>query len=120
MTERRLHHVSVRVRDVARAREFYEDCLGVPAAPRPDLGIPGLWYSAGASQIHLIGGDKMAPDGIDPTDPHFALEVDDLAGIRGTLDARGISYLALGDALLWVRDPDGNTVELRGPDAPIR
>ncbi len=51
-------------------------------------------------------------DGIDPTDPHFALEVDNLADVRRALDELGVPYLALGDAQLWIHDPDGNVVEL--------
>jgi hypothetical protein len=51
-------------------------------------------------------------DGIDPTDPHFAIEVASLAEVKRQLDARQIPYLAFGDAQLWIRDPDGNVVEL--------
>jgi catechol 2,3-dioxygenase-like lactoylglutathione lyase family enzyme len=115
MRRRALHHVSVRVSDVEQSRAFYEQVLGVPLEPRPDLGFPGTWYRAGESAIHLIGGGKLFPEGIDPTDPHFAIEVDDLPALRQTLDAREIPYLALGDGMLWVRDPDGNIIELRAP-----
>lgn len=117
MARRVLHHVSVRVRDVERSRAFYEDLLGVGAKERPDLGFPGRWYQAGDGEIHLIQNEKMVEHGIDPTDPHFALEVDDLPALRRTLDAASVTYLALGDDVLWVCDPDGNTVELRSPAA---
>ncbi len=112
----KLHHVSVRVRDVDRSRQFYERVLGVAPAARPDLGFPGEWYRAGSSEIHLIGQERLAESGIDPSDPHFALEVNDLPALRHTLDAAGIPYLALGDGVLWVHDPDGNTIELRAPE----
>jgi glyoxylase I family protein len=111
-----LHHVSVRVRDVERSRQFYERVLGVAPTERPDLGFPGMWYRAGSSEIHLIGQERLVEGGVDPSDPHFALEVSDLSAVRRTLDAAGIPYLALGDGVLWVHDPDGNTVELRVPD----
>jgi glyoxylase I family protein len=119
MGQRSLHHVSVRVRDVETSRQFYEDLLGVSAIDRPDLGFPGTWYGVGGSEIHLIQHGKMTPEGIDPTDPHFALEIEDLAAVRSGLDAAGIPYLALGEGLLWVHDPDGNTIELRAPDQHI-
>jgi catechol 2,3-dioxygenase-like lactoylglutathione lyase family enzyme len=119
MSRRTLHHVSIRVRDVERSRRFYEGMLGVAAAERPDLGFPGFWYRAGSSQIHLIGQEKLLDAGVDPSDPHFALEVDDLPALRRALDAAAIPYLALGDGVLWVRDPDGNTVELRAPETPL-
>jgi glyoxylase I family protein len=111
-----LHHVSVRVRDVERSRRFYEDLLGVAPTERPDLGFPGMWYRVGSSEIHLIGREPLGIAGVDPSDPHFALEVDDLAAVRCTLDAAGIPYLALSDGVLWVHDPDGNTIELRAPE----
>jgi glyoxylase I family protein len=111
MDVRRLDHVSVPIRDLARARAFYEDLLGLAQAPRPDLGVRGAWYAVGGAQVHLI--ERAAPlDGIDPTGPHVALEVPDLAAVKQTLEARGIPYLALGEAQLWVRDPDGNVIEL--------
>lgn len=119
MGQRSLHHVSVRVRDVEASRAFYERLLGVSAIERPDLGFPGEWYGVGGSEIHLIQHEKTGPEGIDPTDPHFALEIEDLAAVRRELDEAGVPYLALGDGLLWVHDPDGNTIELRAPDQHI-
>jgi catechol 2,3-dioxygenase-like lactoylglutathione lyase family enzyme len=114
MHPRRLDHTSVRIADLARSRAFYEDLLGLGAAPRPDLGFPGAWYAIGGAQLHLIQAPKMT-DGIDPTDAHFAIEVASLPDVRRELDARQIPYLALGDAQLWIRDPDGNVVELCEP-----
>src|SRR6185503_5718179 len=100
-----LHHASVRVGDLARSRAFYEDLLGLDAAPRPDLGFPGAWYALGESQLHLIQQAKVFDD-IDPTDPHVALEVEDLAAVRRSLDARGIPYRDFGGTQLWILDPD--------------
>ena len=110
----RLNHTSVRIGDLARSREFYEGLLGLRRAPRPELGMPGAWYDIGGAQVHLIQQPKTF-DGIDPTAPHFALEVDDLEAVKRALDARGVPYLALGDAQLWIRDPDGNVVEICTP-----
>ena len=110
----RLNHASVRIADLARSRDFYEGLLGLRPAPRPDLGMPGAWYDLAGAQLHLIQQPNTF-DGIDPTAPHFALEVDDLAAVKRVLDERGVPYLALGDAQLWIRDPDGNVVELCTP-----
>jgi glyoxylase I family protein len=109
-----LNHSSVRITDLARAREFYEGLLGLSTAPRPDLGFPGAWYDVDGAQIHLIAQPKTF-DGIDPTDPHVALEVDDLGAVKRTLDARGIRYLDFGGPQLWIHDPDGNVVEICEP-----
>lgn len=114
MSERALHHVALRVRDVEKSRGFYEGLLGMGTAARPDFGFPGEWYQLGSSQLHLIGqGEGMKWEGIDPTGPHLALEIDDFEAVKADLDARSIEYLAIGEGLLWVRDPDGNVVELR-------
>jgi len=114
MRIRALDHTSIRVGDLGRAREFYEGLLGLSTAPRPELGLPGVWYALGSAQVHLIA-HANATDGIDPTGPHFALEVENLAEVRKTLDARGIPYLDFGGTQLWVCDPDGNVVELCEP-----
>ena len=114
MRVRTLQHVSIRSRDLARARDFYERLLGLEAAPRPELGFPGAWYGIGAGQLHLIAHEKLM-EGIDPTDPHFALEVESLEAVRRELQAQAIPYLDFGGPQLWVRDPDGNVVELCEP-----
>jgi glyoxylase I family protein len=111
MKIRGLQHVSVRIGDLDRSREFYERLLGLGQAARPDLGFPGAWYEAGDCQIHLIGGGKMM-EGIDPTDPHLALEVESLDEVRRQLDARGVKYFDFGGPQLWLHDPDGNVIEL--------
>jgi catechol 2,3-dioxygenase-like lactoylglutathione lyase family enzyme len=115
MASRTLHHASVRIRDLERSRRFYEGLLGLGAIARPEMGFPGAWYGVGGGEIHLIQRERVG-GGIDPTDPHFALEVDDLAAVRRALDAAAIPYLAFGDGPLWVHDPDGNTIELRPRD----
>ena len=111
-----LQHVSIRSRDLARARDFYERLLGLREVPRPNLGFPGAWYGIGTNQLHLIAREKLL-EGIDPTDPHFALEVESLEAVRGELKAGGIPYLDFGGPQLWVRDPDGNVVELCEPSS---
>lgn len=107
----KLHHASVRITSLECSRGFYEDLLGLEAVDRPDLGFPGRWYGAGEGQIHLLEIPKQG-DGIDPTDPHFAIEVEDFEATRRELEAGKIPFLELGDAM-WIRDPDGNVVELR-------
>jgi glyoxylase I family protein len=105
-----LHHTSIRVADVERSRKFYEGLLGLDAVERPDLGMPGRWYGIGAGQLHLIQCDPLGM-AIDPSGPHFAIQVDDLAAARREI-AAGLQVLDPGGDQLWVLDPDGNTVEL--------
>jgi glyoxylase I family protein len=116
MTPITLHHASIRVSDLARSIAFYEGVLGLRPIARPDFGIAGRWYGIGGGQLHLIEG--VAPGGnLDPTGPHFALAVDDLGAARRELAAAGVETLDPGGSQLWLRDPDGNVIELT--DAPL-
>lgn len=116
MPKRNLDHAAVRIRSVDQSRRFYEGLLGLEPAERPELGLPGMWYTLGASQLHLIENESVS-SGIDPTGPHFAIVVDDLDAVRERLTKSGFEILEIGSELFWVRDPDGNTVELRTANA---
>lgn len=111
MKPTQLHHASIRVADLERSRAFYENLVGLAEIERPDLGFPGKWYGVGAGQLHLIQREPMQM-AIDPTGPHFAIEVADLDEARRQLTAAGMDTLDPGGDQLWVRDPDGYTVEL--------
>jgi len=117
MDVRGLNHVSLRIRDVERSRAFYEGLIGLARAPRPDLGFPGVWYQIGGSQLHLLAAAPQI-EPIDPTGPHFAVEVPSVEDVRRELEARGVPYLSFGAAQLWIRDPDGNVVEITEAAAP--
>jgi catechol 2,3-dioxygenase-like lactoylglutathione lyase family enzyme len=106
-----LHHASIRVGDLERSRTFYEKLIGLSQIERPDLGFPGAWYGIGSGQLHLIERVGLAMK-IDPTGPHFAIEVADLAEARRELAAAGLEILDPGGDQLWVLDPDGYTVEI--------
>lgn len=111
MRPKQLHHASIRVADLERSRAFYGGLLRLPEIDRPDLGFPGSWYGIGASQLHLIQREPL-PLKIDPTGPHFAIEVENLDEARRELKAYGAEVLDPGGDQLWVLDPDGYTVEI--------
>jgi glyoxylase I family protein len=113
MKPTRLHHASIRIADLKRSRAFYQGLLGLRPIERPDLGFPGAWYAIGTGQLHLIEREPL-PSKIDPTGPHFAVEVEDLGAARRELAAAGVEVLDPGGDQLWVLDPDGNTVEVTG------
>jgi glyoxylase I family protein len=116
------HHAGFLVTDIDRAAEFYETVLGLQALPRPDLGFPGRWYDLrNGHQLHLMSVAEM-PGHADPPrhDRHIALNVPDTAAAEAQLQAMGlaVSYGSgrAGAPQLFIRDPDGNTIELRpGP-----
>ena len=116
------HHYSICVADVDAARAFYGELLGLEEIERPDFGFPGAWYQAGAVQLHLIvpppGFDVGArPEKLTPLAGHLAFEIDDYEATKAHLEGAGLEVLALGPAVgqMFVRDPDGNVVELIRP-----
>lgn len=56
-----LHHVTLLVRDLERARVFYEDSLGLTPIPRPSFPFPGAWYGLGEESLHLIVDPSQVP-----------------------------------------------------------
>jgi glyoxylase I family protein len=115
----RLHHSSFPVRDLQRSLEFYEGVLGLQRAPRPDLGIPGVWLEVGDGQIHLIevadpNADVGRPPGFaNPMGRHTALAVDDLQATIDHLAAAGLQPAGMrgSSTQCWVQDPDGHVIE---------
>ena len=116
------HHVSLDVRDVAVSRAFYGELLGLPEIERPEIGLPGAWYQAGAVQLHLI----QVPEGVDvgrpaaqptPLANHLAFEIDDLEAVEAALRAAGCGVISLAkrSGQLFVADPDGNMIEFIRP-----
>ena len=118
-----LLHASLLVADLARSRAFYEGVIGlVPSPSRPQMGFDGVWYDIGGAQIHLICQPNPDPVTGRPEhggrDRHTALAVKDWEGLRGKLDAAGLTYTLSksGRRALFVRDPDGNALELVSVD----
>jgi glyoxylase I family protein len=114
-----LLHASVIVSDTQRALAFYHDVLGLQIAEeRPDLGYPGAWLWLGEQQIHLLELPNPDPVSGRPAhggrDRHIAIAVTNLPALKQRLDAHGLEYTVSksGRAALFVRDPDGNAVEL--------
>ncbi|MGH8182676.1 MAG: VOC family protein [Rhodanobacteraceae bacterium] len=131
---RQLDHVVLRVRDVAAMRRFYCDVLACThELDQPALGLFQL--RAGASLIDLVdvngklgrmGG--AAPGAEARNMDHFCLSVEgyDEAAIIAHLKAHGARvgdtgsrYGAEGQGpSIYLFDPEGNVVELKGPPTP--
>ncbi|MEZ6050919.1 MAG: VOC family protein [Planctomycetaceae bacterium] len=123
---KQIDHVTLIVKDMEKSRQFYVDLLGMDEVPRPAFGFPGLWFQAGATQIHLIEEhEESGPAKIFVPEKcqisrtrHFAFEVDDAmttAEVLNELDvpiAAGPKNRPDGPIQLYINDPDGNLVEL--------
>ncbi len=127
-----LDHVVLRVSDLPRALHFYRDVLGCTVArERPTLGMVHL--HAGRSMIDLVdvrgklgvpGGAAAGVQGRNMAHLCLRIEPFNEAHLREHLQMHGIAvdapassnFGAEGDGLsLYVQDPDGNGVELKGP-----
>ena len=110
-----VHHVSINVDDLAAAKHFYLEILGLEELPRPDFGFPGTWIAAGDRQIHLIQSESVPQD----HGQHFALRVADLDAAIAHLADHGIEVEdVLETDVSWqvaLHDPCGNRVELNQP-----
>jgi glyoxylase I family protein len=117
-----LDHVVLRVADLQRSIAFYGDVLGCPierTLEQPKL----VQLRAGTSMIDLVPGAPGEPP-VRNMD-HFAIRIErmDVAAIQAHLQRHGID---LGEvrrrdgaegygSSIYITDPDGNTVELKGP-----
>ncbi len=119
-------HVSITVTDVAKAREFYSDTLGLREIARPAFNFPGIWYSLGGElQLHIILNDQLVRpaverERIEARYPHFALWTDDCDATAGKIESLGLVCRDVfsgptGLRQVFVKDPDGNMVEFIGP-----
>jgi len=121
-----LDHVVLRVGDLDRAIEFYQKVLGCHVERR--LEQPKLvQLRAGASLIDLVpapASPGAAQDKSGRNVDHFAVRVEgfDATALAAHLRRHGVEvgevrerYGAEGyGPSLYISDPDGNTVELKG------
>jgi catechol 2,3-dioxygenase-like lactoylglutathione lyase family enzyme len=125
-----LNHYFVRANDLERSRRFYCDVLGFEEMPRPDFPFPGYWLGVGGKiQVH------MGPHGIPNselyylgTTPKSATDntgiVDHIAFLATEPESFSRKFAAVGLAArkryfpefhlfqMFVKDPDGLTIEL--------
>lgn len=126
-----LDHVVLRVSNLTAVKRFYESVLGcVLEREEPCIGLYQL--RAGRSLIDLVtvsgklgaaGGRPPASDGRNMD--HLAIAIapfdedvirSHLAAFAIPIDEAGVRYGAEGEGpSIYIRDPEGNRVELKGP-----
>ena len=131
-----LDHVVLRVPDMGRALAFYRDVLGAQIE-RTLERIGMVQLRVGASIIDLVdlngdwlkaaGAKAFTPDAVNVDHICIRIEPFDESVIEAYLKGhgveigeKGIRYGAQGDGpSIYIRDPFGTTVELKGPATPV-
>src|SRR5256885_12446945 len=117
-----LDHIVLRVADIDRAIAFYEEVLGLHVERRlAEIGLVQL--RAGTSMIDLVPRTEDEDDGRNMD--HFAVRIAemDVPTLTAHLKTHGIDpgevrrrYGAEGyGSSIYITDPDGTNVELKGP-----
>jgi catechol 2,3-dioxygenase-like lactoylglutathione lyase family enzyme len=123
MLDTALSHPTVFVRDLDRAREFYEN-LGLRVSAVVSTGI---FMEAGNGSIFPL---IERADAVAPSHTVAAFQVEDLPGTLGSLRGRGVVFeeydfpgLRTVDGIAdmgsysaaWLKDPDGNFIGIHTP-----
>ena len=128
---REIDHLVLRTERLEAMIAFYTDILGMSVERRlDDIGL--IQLRAGRSLLDLVPVDSAlgrkggaAPAAQGRNLDHYCVRVDpfDEAAIRDRLKTKGVEagpterrYGAEGTGpSIYIQDPDGNTVELKGP-----
>ena len=121
-----LNHVLVLAHDLEATRDFYCEVLGLRVGERPPFPFPGYWlYLGDRAVVHVAQGDGAATGAADRAAgtgaiDHIAFEASGLADMRAHLARHGIAARhravpGAGLQQLFVRDPNGVTIELNFP-----
>lgn len=131
---REIDHIVLRVSDLDRVLEFYCEVLGCSIDRRKDaIGL--IQLRAGRSLVDLVpvdgelgraGGAAPGREGRNMDHLCFRLETFDEASIVEHLEGHGVDagrvtsrYGAEGQGpSMYISDPEGNIVELKGPPNP--
>lgn len=117
-----IDHVVLRVADIEMMRRFYCDVLGAThVAYRPQFGMSHL--RVGQAMIDLV--EAKSPVGQGRNMDHLCLRVEpfDQQAVVAHLERHGVKvgdirnrFGAEGNGIsIYITDPEGNTVELKGP-----
>ena len=132
---RGIDHIVLRVADLPRMLAFYHDVLGcTDERAQPELGLYQLRVGASLIDLVTLDGKLGARGGAAPGAEgrnldHFALAIDpfDDAALRAHLAAHQVAIIEEGPRYgadgegpsFYVRDPEGNVVELKGPGSGV-
>lgn len=116
-------HAMIRVKDLQKSLDFYEKLLNMTFVKKKRLEDCELYYledEEHTAQIELTYNDDTPQNGYENGNAfgHFAFSVDSLDKFTEKLKSLGYEYLYepftifTGTKIAFVKDPDGNEVEL--------
>jgi catechol 2,3-dioxygenase-like lactoylglutathione lyase family enzyme len=115
---RELNHVTLRVRELGRSKQFYSQLLGLPLLHEDSdscrlslgRGFLSLWQESATGFDHWCVGVESF------TRARASAEDRTRDSVRDALVREGFSLRKdEGDSTIYVRDPDGNVVQLEAP-----
>jgi catechol 2,3-dioxygenase-like lactoylglutathione lyase family enzyme len=116
--------VTVPTQDLAAARAFYADVLGLPCSAVYQRGTePGIGaeYETGNLTLSVVDAAAVGMT-FAPLGSPIALRVDDVEAARAELESRGVSFAGGLDSgvchMAFFKDPDGNSLMLHHRYAP--
>lgn len=114
-------HVAVQVSDLAQAEAFYTQVIGLEKVER-SLTFAGTWYQVGDFQLHLVVSEWAGHPAREEKwgrHPHITFAISDLETVKHSLSEQAIPFQmsSSGRSALFVKDPDGNVVELLQVDS---
>jgi len=115
-----IEHYLVMSKNLDATRAFYVDVLGMVDGERPPFDFPGLWLYVGDTPcVHVALTDGAGENGTGAID-HIAFNASGYEEMVERLDKLGISARRrtvprLGLRQLFIKDPDGVTIEINYP-----
>jgi catechol 2,3-dioxygenase-like lactoylglutathione lyase family enzyme len=128
-----LDHKFVQANDLERSRRFYCDVLGFETMPRPDLPFPGYWLGVdGEVQVNMgqngildseryyVGSAPASATDNSAVVDHIAFLATEPERFAKRFDTIGLAarkryFPEFKPFQMFVRDPDGLTIELNLP-----
>ena len=115
-----MRHIALKVREVARAKKFYQELLGMDVVWEPDA--QNVYLSSGADNIalHEVSGE-FAAAAIEKQLDHFGFVVETIERVKeleSEFIARGVTIVHPfklhrdGSASFYCADPDGIVIQL--------
>jgi catechol 2,3-dioxygenase-like lactoylglutathione lyase family enzyme len=115
-----MRHIALKVKDVARSKQFYQDVLGMDVVWEPDP--QNVYLSSGCDNIAIHGvSDVFAKNAEERQLDHLGFVVEDLERVRALekeFVAKGVPIVHSfkihrdGSASFYCADPDGIVIQL--------